>query len=196
MHSRVYGALALSLAALALVVVVSDGGQRAYAANFTVDTVADNAALTACTPSPGDCSLRGAIIAANGNVPGPPDTITLPAGTYTLSIAGTDISTNPNPATGDLDFTSGFVTLNGAGAASTIIDGAGIDRVLDVKPNTNSVTISGLTIRNGYSAPAAGSSGGGFTAGTGSPSRSTTRCSRTTWPRRAAEPSITPVLSR
>ena len=39
------------------------------AAIFTVDTSSD-AALSACTPAPADCSLRGAILAANG-LPGP-----------------------------------------------------------------------------------------------------------------------------
>jgi hypothetical protein len=39
------------------------------AAVFTVDTSSD-AALSACTPAPADCSLRGAILAANG-MPGP-----------------------------------------------------------------------------------------------------------------------------
>ncbi len=39
------------------------------AAIFTVDTSRD-AALSACTPAPADCSLRGAILAANG-LPGP-----------------------------------------------------------------------------------------------------------------------------
>jgi CSLREA domain-containing protein len=115
-----------------------------------------------------DCSLREAIIAANSNTPGPPDTIVVPAGAYMLAIAGTDIGTSPNAAIGDLDITSGSVTLSGAGAAGTIIDGASIDRVLDVKFNTNGVTISGVTIRNGNAAPAAGGSGGGLTTGNNS----------------------------
>src|SRR5439155_10038552 len=64
--------------------------------------------------------------------------------------------------------TSGSVTLSGDGSGSTIIDGGGIDRVLDVKFSTNLVTISGITIRNGNAVAAAGSSGGGLTTGNSS----------------------------
>ncbi|HWS27024.1 MAG TPA: hypothetical protein VN259_10700, partial [Xanthomonadales bacterium] len=37
----------------------------AAAATFSVDTSADNPALNACTAAAADCSLRGAIAAAN-----------------------------------------------------------------------------------------------------------------------------------
>ncbi len=38
---------------------------NAGAATFTVDTTSDLVSLTACTPAPADCSLRGAIVASN-----------------------------------------------------------------------------------------------------------------------------------
>jgi CSLREA domain-containing protein len=114
-----------------------------------------------------DCSLREAITAANANGAAPPDVIGVPAGVYTLSIAGTDVGAAPNPATGDLDVTVGSVTINGAGAGVTIIDGGDIDRVLDVKFSTPLVTISGVTIRNGTAAAGAGGNGGGLAIGTG-----------------------------
>ncbi len=38
------------------------------AATFVVDTTADNASLSACTAAAGDCSLRGAITAANATI--------------------------------------------------------------------------------------------------------------------------------
>lgn len=103
----------------------------------------------ACTVSL--CSLRDAVIAANAAVGA--DTITLPAGTYTLSIAGAgeDVS-----ATGDLDVI-GDLTINGAGAPTTIIDGGGIDRVLHIVAGT--IAINNVTIRNGL-APGGGDGGG------------------------------------
>lgn len=101
-------------------------------ATFDVDRTDDNAGATACTGALNDCSLRGAIIAANANGVGA-DTINLPAGTYTLTLAGINEDLG---ATGDLDITSN-ITIAGAGAASTIIQAGttnanGIDRVFDL----------------------------------------------------------------
>jgi hypothetical protein len=51
----------------------------AKAVTFDVDRADDTAAATACDPAiPSDCSLRGAIIAANGLAD--PTTISVPAG--------------------------------------------------------------------------------------------------------------------
>jgi CSLREA domain-containing protein/uncharacterized repeat protein (TIGR01451 family) len=98
----------------------------------------------------GDCSLREAIQAANANggvdqcpAGSGTDTVVVPAGTYTLSIPGTNENAN---ATGDLDITSPLM-LSGAGAATTVIDGADLDRVIET--DFWAVTIDGLTIRNG-----------------------------------------------
>ena len=84
------------------------------------------------------------------------DTIVLPAGTYTLTMAG---SGEDSGLTGDLDVTSGL-TILGASAASTIIDGNGgmlLDRVIHIN-YAASAEIAGVTIRNG---DADGSGGGG-----------------------------------
>jgi CSLREA domain-containing protein len=121
-----------------------------YAAEITINTSNDE------LNNDGDCSLREAIQAANTNSqvdacgPGSgADTITIPAGTYTLTIAGTGEDAN---ATGDLDITDSL-TINGAGAGTTIIrahatTGSGIDRVFDVI-GAISVTISDVTLANG-----------------------------------------------
>jgi hypothetical protein len=88
--------------------------------------------------------LRAAIIAANA--PSEADTILVSSGTYTLTgVAGEDAA-----ATGDLDIIAagGPLTITGAGAATTIIDGGGIDRVFETI-GAATVTISGVTIRNG-----------------------------------------------
>lgn len=94
-------------------------------------------------------SLRGAIQEANA-LDGA-DTIYLTSGTYTLSFDGFD---DDNALVGDLDITSD-VTIIGAGAENTIIDGGGIDRIFDIFPEAT-VNISGVTIRNGLARNGAG----------------------------------------
>jgi len=104
------------------------------------------------TDDGGSGSLRQAILDANAS-PGP-DTINLPAGTYTLSIAGTG---EDAAATGDLDITDNL-TITGADQATTVIDGGGIDRVFHI--HSGSVDISGVTIQNGD--PGLAEDGGGI----------------------------------
>ncbi|MBI2612881.1 CSLREA domain-containing protein [Candidatus Kaiserbacteria bacterium] len=126
----------------------------ALAATFTVTKTAD----TNDGVCDADCSLREAIGAANALAGA--DVVTLPAGTYTLSIVGTGEDLN---ATGDLDITDDL-TVSGAGAATTIIDGGGIDRVLTVFSGVT-VLIDAVTIQNGD--PEAGAGAGGvLNAGT------------------------------
>ncbi len=87
------------------------------------------------------------------NAAAPGDTIVIPAGTITLTgPAGEDAN-----AGGDLDISKNL-TIQGAGAGVTIIDGGGIDRVFDIPPLA-SATISSLTIQNG--SPSNFASGGG-----------------------------------
>jgi CSLREA domain-containing protein len=88
------------------------------------------------------CTLREAVIAAN-NTFNP--TINIPAGAYTLTLTG---ALEDNAATGDLDI-QGSMTIQGADAATTIIDGNGTDRIFDVF-NALNLTIQDLTIQNGY----------------------------------------------
>ncbi|MGH8247018.1 MAG: hypothetical protein ACREUU_11385, partial [Gammaproteobacteria bacterium] len=91
--------------------------------------------------------LREAIIAANNN-PGP-DTVTLSALIYTLTITMTGENF---AATGDLDII-GELTLAGAGA---VIDGGDLDRVFDITSGA-SAQLSNVTIQNGK-----GGNGGGI----------------------------------
>jgi CSLREA domain-containing protein len=92
----------------------------------------------------GICTLRAAIQEANAHAGA--DTITLQADTtYLLTRAGHD----ETALNGDLDITD-TVTLLGAGAGSTVLDGNGAvthDRVLDIRSGV--ATISGVTVRNG-----------------------------------------------
>jgi CSLREA domain-containing protein len=94
-----------------------------------------------CDDGTGNCTLRAAIQEANACAGA--DIITLPAGTYILAIAGTG---EDAAATGDLDITD-ELTITGAGAATTVIDGGAIDRVLHTQ--SAAVTIDAVTIRNG-----------------------------------------------
>ncbi len=148
-------AIATTLAALGLVLalVLLLGGERlpvVHAESFTVDILHDENDGS-CTP--GDCSLREAIIDANAN--GQADVITLGPGTHTLTIGGTGENAC---TTGDLDV-SEVLTITGQGPEQTIIDASGIftDRVFDIRPGAGTVVISGVKITNGFFA---GSGGG------------------------------------
>jgi CSLREA domain-containing protein len=128
---------------------------QVHAASITVNTTNDE------LNTDGDCSLREAIqsfstqSAVDGCVAGAGnDTITLPAGTYTLAIPGSGEDGN---ATGDLDVGVASVvpvnpitlTIQGAGATTTVIDGGGLDRVLHLRYSTSTLILQDLTIRNG-----------------------------------------------
>jgi len=108
---------------------------------YTVTKIADTADGMC---SVGDCSLREAISAANSA----PGAVLVPAGTYTLGIAGENDNLN---ATGDLDVNAGM-GIYGAGMDTTTIDANHIDRVLDVHGNTLNplaAMVGDLTLANG-----------------------------------------------
>ena len=100
----------------------------------------------------GVCTLRAAI--QETNTMSGADSIFLPEGIYGLVLpgAGEDAS-----ATGDLDIT-GDLTIFGTDASNTIIDGGGIDRVIDISASSAQVKMSNVTIRNGNT----GDSGAGI----------------------------------
>ncbi len=134
------------LAVLVLGLLAAGG---AGAAVFTVTNTTDEHG-GACSLA--ECSLREAVIAAN--VAPDADTIVIPAGTYVLGGAGgEDLAES-----GDLDL-RGPVTITGAGAAVTIIDGGGVDRIFDILESAT-VSISDVTLRNGH-VPAGDTQGGG-----------------------------------
>jgi CSLREA domain-containing protein len=136
----------------------------AFGATISVSTEGD-----VLNGNDGKCSLREAVIAANGNAASGPaagecgtgsgaDTIELPAGNYTRLLAGNNEGA---AATGDLDITSDM-TIHGAGAATTTIDASQKDRVLDIAGSIT-VSIEGVTITGGVG------QGGGTPAGNGFP---------------------------
>jgi CSLREA domain-containing protein len=111
-HRRLWGAgrpLIVSALTFALALQLAP---PAYAALIVVTTTVDE------LNNDGDCSLREAIRAANADaavdtcVAGSgADVITLPAGTYTLTIAGEETAASA----GDLDITDDL-SISGAGA--------------------------------------------------------------------------------
>jgi hypothetical protein len=130
----------------------------ALATTFDVDRTDDTAAATACTVAPNDCSLRGAIIAANTNISADPVIINLqPATTYNLTL--TNVTQENAAATGDLDITTSLhtVTIVGGGSSS-IIDAAGLtsgnmhDRAFHITGSGVTVIFQDLAIRNGQAA--------------------------------------------
>jgi CSLREA domain-containing protein len=131
MRIRTGVALAASVALAAAV--------NAHAATFTVTRLDD--------PTPGacdsDCSLREAVRAANAGSGS--DTIVLPAGRFRLTLGGAG---EDAAATGDVDLTKS-VTITGAGARLTTVDGAATDRVFDVQAGVTAL-IADVTVTGGF----------------------------------------------
>ena len=128
-----------------------------FVVDSTVDAVDANVGDGACATATGMCTLRAAIQETNA-LPGA-DTVIVPAGTYALAIP----PLNQNLAdTGDLDITDSL-TIAGAGAASTTVDGGipiagaplrvlGLDRLFEVLADGGAVAFSGLGFTDGYAA--------------------------------------------
>ena len=114
---------------------------RTVPSTFTVTTKLD-----VVDPADGKLSLREAVTKANTHAGA--DVIVLPAGVFKITIPGANENGN---ATGDFDVT-GTLSIRGAGAGLTVIDGQQLDRVFDVAgtaPSSIKVVLQGLTARNG-----------------------------------------------
>jgi CSLREA domain-containing protein len=116
----------------------------ATGATFVVDSTLDAVDAIpgdgACGAAGGACTLRAAVEEANALAGG--HEITLPAGTYTLTIAGLSVGPNRN------------ITINGSGQATTIVDANGQHGVFGVVGG--SLTLNGLTVQHGYASSGAG----------------------------------------
>lgn len=159
------------LAALAVLLAIGRPWPpaTAEAASFTVTSTADaphsqplNGNCTSTLPG-NPCTLRAAMQAANF-LGGGPHTISLPAGTYTLTIPFAPVF---DGATGSL-FVGGSATVQivGAGAASTIVQagptpGSGSDRVFTAI-QAATLSIQGVTIRHGTAQGCINDVGGGI----------------------------------
>ncbi|MEO7287791.1 MAG: hypothetical protein ABI140_12780, partial [Jatrophihabitantaceae bacterium] len=129
----------------------------AYTVSTTADVAANAGACgnSAITTAPVPLSLREATCLANNA--GGAVTISVPAGTYNLSNG----ELRPGTHTGQ------SVTIIGAGAASTVVSGQGLSRVLDIDPNSLGgvdAALSGLTITGGSDSTFGGA---GILAGAG-----------------------------
>jgi hypothetical protein len=140
--------------ALALTLLLATAAQaRTYDVTTRTDPKPDG-----CTPA--ECTLREAVIAANKR-PGA-DTIVLPSRKrYELALASTG---EDKAANGDLDITSGPVTIVHPGRGTATIDANKTDRIFDI--GKARATLDKLTILGGYSHKAdADGDGGGIVAG-------------------------------
>jgi hypothetical protein len=143
------GSLAAALLSLLL---SSPAVSPAGAVTLVVDRTDDDPAATACDDlAANDCSLRGAIDKANGLAG--PDTVTVPAGTYALSRSGSctyRVAGNANFfTTTEIPLCiTGELTLAGAGAGTTTIDGGALDRVVFVGADADA-QIRGVTVTGG-----------------------------------------------
>ncbi len=124
--------------------------ERVQLSTFRVNTLLDTVAVNLKNgkDSSGHISLRSAIMAADANKGS--NTIIVPAGTFTLTIPGANEDAD---ATGDLDV-KGKITIKGAGATKTIVNGNGIDRVIEIL--SGNVTVQKLTIEGGLASEGAG----------------------------------------
>jgi len=159
--NRTYGgrptmtaALKTLTCALALALLGAGGAQ---AATYAVTARTDHKP-GACTAS--ECTLREAVIAANRHRGA--DTIVLPSRKrYELALASTG---EDKAANGDLDITSGPLTVVHPGRGTATIDANKVDRVFDIGKATT--TLDKLTIIGGYSNKTdADGDGGGIAVG-------------------------------
>jgi hypothetical protein len=125
---------AISLFAAVVLLLVTPA--LASADVFTVNTTADANDSVCEGIVAGDCPLRAAVNdAANG------DTINVPQGTYVLTVPGGVLLVDVS------------VTIVGAGARQTVINGNNASRVIHVVPPSPtapiSVGVSGVTLTNG-----------------------------------------------
>ncbi len=144
-------------------------GSAARAASFVVNTTLDstdsNLGNGLCGNTEGFCSLRAAIQQANAL--GGPDTITLGAASYEVTTVQTDplgLDEEDAAVSGDLDVTS-EITITGAGAAATIVEGGGdgtrADRVFHVLAGGD-LSLRQLTVRDGQAMTSGTFLGGGI----------------------------------
>lgn len=108
----------------------------AHAASIVVNTITDDNAAN------GLCSLREAIIAANTDAAFQGCSAGSGADTIGFSVTGTILQSSTLPTiTSD-------ITINGNGAANTIINGGNAHQIFNTNSGTT-VTLSSMTLRNG-----------------------------------------------
>lgn len=139
-----------TLLALVAALAVPVGAPGAtFSVNSTADAVDAAPGNGTCATAGGACTLRAAVQEANALAG--PDTVSLPAGTFYLALAGAG---EDAAATGDLDVTQQLEVV-GAGRDETIVDGIGNDGIFHVQPTVPFV-VRAVTLRHGYGAAGVG----------------------------------------
>jgi hypothetical protein len=133
---------------------VAVGAQAAHAGVFLVNSTADlpvaKLGERVCVTAADTCTLRAAIQEADVDVT-TANTIIVPAGDYRLTIPPFPEAGFAGPSlasSGDLGIPDGTLTIIGAGAGKTIVDGDHLDRVFSIG-ELATVSISGMTITGG-----------------------------------------------
>jgi CSLREA domain-containing protein len=151
----------LIAATLAAPVIAMHPPVRATLMGFTVNTRSDGPDADPgdgwCKTSTGACTLRAAVQEVN-ELRRPGNTISLPAGKYTLTLEG---SGEDRAATGDLDIRADM-TIIGQVGNTTIAGGTGLDdRILDVQAGGSpEFTLNGVDVKGGR--PPGREDGGGI----------------------------------
>ena len=132
-------------AVVAVLLLVAAAGARGagFLVDSTVDAIDSVPGDGICSSVAGECTLRAAVIEAN-QFPGP-DSISIPAGVFTLTIEGPP---EDDGLSGDLDVLDD-VSIQGAGAASTIIIGVGGGAVISLHGPIFSTNVAAVTIVGG-----------------------------------------------
>src|SRR5712692_2737923 len=132
--------LALGLALLAgLGLSIRPPAAAAATLTFQVTTTTDAPDASPgdgiCADAAGQCTLRAAVQEADAQPSGSAITILLPAGTFPLKL-------------GVLSLTANTITIQGAGAGATTVDGRNASQVFNVSPAA-SVTLGQLAVTGG-----------------------------------------------
>jgi predicted outer membrane repeat protein len=163
LKSSIAGTLLVSmiLASCTPPVPSGPGTLTVISVSSVVDAIDTNPGDNVCADAQTRCTLRAAIM--ESNIADGIQTINIPVGTYTLTIAGAG---DDAARSGDLDITAETI-LVGADMASTIVNANGLDRVFETpnKPGSSSrvtVKVKNLTVRGGT---ASGDGGGWLSSG-------------------------------
>lgn len=153
--AQLAGIVAIAIAALVLGYWTDTASAAVFAVNSTSDAVDSSPGNGVCRTSTGVCTLRAAIQEANATAGA--DSIQVPPGVYTITRAPSGSNTI---TTGDFDITRPL-TITGAGAGATIIDGGlppagspperiALDRLFEIHPTAGDVTLRALTMAEGW----------------------------------------------
>ena len=127
---------------------------QASSLKFTVDTTVDahdtHPGDGICADAAGRCTLRAALEEAAASPPGSTVRITAPAGTYDLTLGSLTLGSASAPMN---------ITVDGAGAASTVVAATGEFRVMAVTPHATGL-LENMEITGGKAGP--NSYGGGI----------------------------------